>query len=90
MSDLDSHGCRLIDVIVVLEDFSVSNVNLVDFPIVNSSELLQDSTHCFLFVAHPERIRYGTDRELVAVSLVEVELPLLSHVFLDGRGGSGL
>ena len=56
MSNFNLDSQWLVDVIVVLEYFTVSHIYLVNFSAVDSAKLLQDTAHCLLLVAHAKCI----------------------------------
>ena len=59
MFDLD-FGLGLIYEVIVLEDFSISNVDLFNLVAMHFPYLMEDPRDCLFFLVHPESVRYAT------------------------------
>lgn len=78
------HLSLAINEVIVLEDFAVADVDLLDVLAVYASQFEKYSTHCLLFVTHPEGIRDVCHCELLDSSQL---VPLSLLVKLESQGG---
>ena len=72
----------LIDIVVILEYFTVSHVQLFNLLAVDLSYFMKDSWNCFFFSMHAQSICYCTYSKLPAVSLMHLKLLVINNQFL--------